>query len=131
MTWLQRYLIRHYIKNSILVLPVCGIVAAVLTAWLLHTIELEMGWVSSLSPEPSRAVIGTLAGAMLTFIVFLSSTLLVEVQLASGELNPRIIAFVFRDPVTKFTLTVFVYTFTLSLSVLVRIEETVFLLTPK
>ena len=131
MTWLQRYRIRHYIQNSIVVLPVLGIVAALLTTWLLHTIEIKMGWVSSLSPESSRAVIGTMAGAMLTFIVFLSSTLLVAVQLASVQLTPRIIAFVFRDPVTKLTLTVFVYTFTLSLAVLVRIEETVPLLTPK
>lgn len=131
MTWLQRYRIRHYFRNSIVVLPMCGIVAALLTTWLLHTIEIDMGWVSSLSPEPSRVLIGTLAGAMLTFIVFLSSTLLVAVQLASGQLTPRIIAFIFRDPVTKFALTVFVYTFTLSLAVLVRIEETVYLLTPK
>jgi uncharacterized membrane protein len=40
-------------------------------------------------------------------------------------LTPRIITFVFRDPVTKFSLTVFVYTFTLSLAVLIRIEDTV------
>jgi len=131
MTWLQRYRIRHYIENSIVVLPVLGVVAALLTTWLLHKIEIKMGWVSSISPEPARAVIGTLAGAMLTFIVFLSSTLLLSVQLASGQLTPRIIAFLFRDPVTKFTLTVFVYTFTLSLAVLVRIDESVPLLTPK
>ena len=74
MTWLQRYRIRHYVQNSIVVLPVLGIVAALLTSWLIHEIEIEMSWVSSLSAESSRSVIGTLSGAMLTFIVFLSST---------------------------------------------------------
>jgi uncharacterized membrane protein len=68
---------------------------------------------------------------MLTFIVFLSSTLLLAVQLASGQLTPRVIPFVFRDPITKFSLTVFAYTFTLSLAVLVRIQETVPVLTPR
>jgi uncharacterized membrane protein len=131
MTWLQRYRIRHYIGNSIAVLPVLGIVAALVTTWLLHRIEKSMGWESSLSPEAARIVIGTLAAAMLTFIVFLSSTLLVAVQLASGQLTPRIIAFVFRDPVTKFALTVFVFTFTLALAVLVRIEDKVPVLTPR
>jgi uncharacterized membrane protein len=131
MTWLQRYRIRHYIQNSIVVLPVLGIVAAVATAWLLHSIEKQMGWESSLSPEPVRTVIGALAAAMLTFIVFLSSTLLLAVQLASGQLTPRIITFVFRDPVTKFSLTVFAYTFTLSLAVLIRIEDTVPILTAR
>lgn len=131
MTWLRRYRIRHYIRNSIVVLPAFGIVAAAVIAWLLHSIETQMGWQSSLSPEAARIVIGALSAAMLTFIVFLSSTLLVAVQLASGQLTPRIIAFVFRDPVTKFSLTAFVFTFTLSLAVLIRIEDTVPLLTPK
>ena len=125
MTWLQRYRIRHYIQNSILVLPVLGIVGALLTVWLLHSLEKKMGWESPLSAEAARVVISTLAAAMLTFIVFLSSTLLLAVQLASGQLTPRIIAFVFRDPVTKFSLTIFVYTFTLTLAVLLRIENTV------
>jgi uncharacterized membrane protein len=78
-----------------------------------------------------RTVIGILAGSMLTFVVFLSSTLLVAVQLASGQLTPRIIGFIFRDPVTKLSLTVFVYTFTLSLAGLIRIESTVPLITSK
>src|SRR5262245_57805896 len=125
MSWLQRYRIRHYIQNSIVVLPVFGIVAALATVRSLHSIEQQMGWQSALSPEAARLVIGTLAAAMLTFIVFLSSTLLLAVQLASGQLTPRIIAFVFRDPVTKFSLTIFVYTFTLSLAVLTRIEDSV------
>jgi len=131
MTWLQRYRIRHYNQNSIVVLPVFGIVAALLTVWLLHSLEKQMGWESSLSPETARIVIGTLAAAMFTFIIFLSSTLLLAVQIASGQLTPRIIAFVFKDPVTKFSLTVFVYTFTLSLAVLVRIEDTVPALTSR
>lgn len=124
MTWLRRYRIRHYIQNSIVVLPVLGIVAAVVTIRALHSIERQMGWESSLSPEAVRLVIGALAAAMLTFIVFLSSTLLLAVQLASGQLTPRIIAFVFKDPVTKFSLSIFVYTFTLSLAVLAHIENT-------
>ena len=126
MTWLQRYRIRHYIQNSIVVLPLVGIVAAFVIIMSLHSIEKKMGLASSSLPaEAARLVIGTLASAMLTFIVFLSSTLLVAVQLASAQLTPRVIAFVFRDPVTKGALTVFVFTFTLSLAVLTQIDDTV------
>jgi len=131
MTWLQRQRVGYYVQNSIVVLPVLGIFAALVTVRLLHSIEQQLGWTSSLSAEGARLVIGTLAAAMLTFIVFLSSTLLLAVQLASGQLTPRIIAFVFRDPVTKFSLTIFVYTFTLSLAVLIRIEDSVPLLTSR
>jgi len=131
MTWLQRYRIRHYIQNSIVVLPVAGVAFALAVVAVLYSLDRSMGWQSSLSTDSARLVIGTLAAAMLTFIVFLSSTLLVAVQLASGQLTPRIIAFVFRDPITKWTLTTFVFTFAVSLAGLVRIEDTVPLLTSK
>ena len=55
--------------------------------------------------------------------------LLVSVQLASSQLTPRIIAIVFRDPVTRFSLTVFVFTFTFTLATLVRIDASVPLVT--
>ncbi|HMG33749.1 MAG TPA: DUF2254 domain-containing protein [Blastocatellia bacterium] len=131
MTWLQRYRVRHYIEHSIVILPVLGIVTAVVLVVVLRSIEDKMGWVSARSPDSARLVIGTLAATMLTFIVFLSSTLLVAVQLASGQLTPRIIAFVFKDRVTKFALTVFVFTFSLSLAVLAQVEDTVPLITSK
>ncbi len=41
------------------------------------------------------------------------------------QLTPRIIALVFRDPVTKLSLTIFVFTFTFSQAVLVRINTEV------
>ena len=62
---------------------------------------------------------------MLTFIVFLSSSLLLVVQLASAQLSPRIIGVVFRDRVTRFALTLFAFTFTFTLAVLVRIHASV------
>src|SRR5262249_29375626 len=51
--------------------------------------------------------------------------LLVAVQLASAALSPRIIGVVFRDPVTKFSLTLLAFTFTFSLSALLRIKSNV------
>lgn len=88
-----------------------------------------MGWKSAFHPETARTVLGTMASSMFTFIVFVSSALLVAVQLASAQLTPRIIAFMSKDPVMKFSLTVFVFTFTLSLAVLVRIKTSVPMLT--
>jgi uncharacterized membrane protein len=125
MTWLQRYRIRHYVANSIWILPVASMVAALVTVPILHRIEVAFGWEATISAETARTVIGTLASAMFTFIVFVCSALLVAVQLASAQLTPRIIAIVFRDPGTKFAMTVFVFTFTFSLAVLVRINEAV------
>jgi uncharacterized membrane protein len=131
MTWLQRYRVRHYFANSIWIVPALSIVAALVVVPPLHRMEQALGWESAVSPDAARAVLGTLASAMFTFIVFVSSALLVAVQLASAQLTPRIIAIVFRDPRTKFALTLFVFTFAFSLAVLVRIDTYVPLLTGK
>ena len=76
-----------------------------------------------------RAVLGTMASALFTAIVFVCTALLVAVQLASAALTPRIIGLVYKDSVTKFALTLLVFTFTFSLSALIRVKSTVPLLT--
>jgi len=125
MTWLQRHRVRHYFANSIWILPSLSMVAAIGAARLLHWIESLMAWESALPPSTAQAVLGTMASSMFTFIVFVSSALLVAVQLASSQLTPRIIAIVFRDPITKLSLVVFVFCFTFTLAVLVRVTTAV------
>jgi uncharacterized membrane protein len=107
------------------ILPVTGMVTALVLFNTLNWIEERAGWKSDLDPGAILALFGTLAGSMLTFIVFLSSSLLLVVQLASAQLSPRIIGVVFRDRVTRFSLTLFAFTFTFTLAVLVRISTSV------
>jgi uncharacterized membrane protein len=129
MSWLQRYRVRHYVRNSIWILPVVAMVTAVILVRLLHWFEAEMGWEGGFHPDTMRAVLGNLAGAMFTFIVFICSSLLLVVQLASAQLTPRMIGVLLRDPVTKLTLSTFVFTFVFAISALIRIGSTVPLLT--
>jgi len=129
MTWVQRYRVWHYLANAIWIWPLLSMAAALGAFHVLHAIEEVMDWQSSTHPETARAVLSTMASAMFTLIVFVSSALLVAVQLASSQLTPRIIALVFKDPIIKISLTVFVFTFTFSLAALVRIKTTVPLLT--
>jgi uncharacterized membrane protein len=129
MTWLQRYRIRHYVGNSIWILPVLAALTAVVAVRVLYGLEREMGWVSPVDPDTARTVLGTMASALFTSVVFVATALLVAVQLASAALSPRIIGLVFRDPVTKFSMTLLVFTFTFSLASLIRIKSTVPLLT--
>lgn len=125
MTWLQRYRVRHYIRNSIWLLPVAGMAVGMLVVRLLHWLESAMGWESEFQPEGARAVLGTLAASIFTLVVFVSSALLVVLQLASAQLSPRIIGIVFRNPVTKLSITAFVFTFTVTIATLARIDATV------
>jgi uncharacterized membrane protein len=128
-TWLQRYRVRHYVKNSIWILPVLSTLVAVAAVRLLHWIELEESLVSTVDSDTARAVLPTLASSLFTSVVFVCSALLVVVQLASAALTPRIIGIVFRDPITKFSLTLLVFTFTFSIAALLRVGSTVPLLT--
>ena len=122
MNWLQRYRLRHYFRNSVWVLPVLGIVAALASIRLFHWVEGLAGWQAQTGVNSVRDLLGTLAGSMFTFIVFLSSTLLLVVQLASAQLSPRFIGMVFRDRITRWALTLFTFTFTFTLAALLRIE---------
>jgi uncharacterized membrane protein len=121
MSWLQRYRIRHYVGRSIWVFPVSALVLGMVLARILVRVEEALGWVGRADPDSVRAVLGTLAGALFTFIVFVCSSLLLVVQLASAQLSPRMIGVLFRDRVTKLTLSLFVFTFAFALSVLIRV----------
>jgi uncharacterized membrane protein len=101
---------------------------AIIAVRTLHWIEGEIGSEANVNPETARAVLGALAGAMFTFIVFVCSSLLLVVQLASAQLTPRVIGTMFRDPVIKLTLAVFVFSFTFALAAMVRIGPSVPLL---
>jgi uncharacterized membrane protein len=121
MTWLQRYRFRHYVRNSIWVYPVITLGLGVVTANILVRLEAQLGWAGTSDPDSVRAVLGTLAGSMFTFIVFVCSSLLLVVQLASAQLTPRMIGLLFGDRVTKLTLSMFVFTFAFATSVLIRV----------
>jgi uncharacterized membrane protein len=129
MTWLQRYRLRHYVSNSIWIFPLLGMLAALVAIRICHGIETALGWETGFNPDTVRSALDTMASSMFTFIVFVSSALLIAVQLASAQLSPRIIGLVFKDPLTKCCLTVFVFTFTFLLALLVRVGSNVYGLT--
>ncbi|MCL4180819.1 MAG: DUF2254 domain-containing protein [Verrucomicrobia bacterium] len=122
MTWLQRYRLSDYFRRSIWILPVLGMVVALGTVRVLHRIETAMGWESAFDPSTTLTLLGTLASAMFTLIVFVCSALLITVQLASAQLTPRVIGLVLQNPFMKLSLTLFVFTFTFTLAALVRIK---------
>lgn len=123
MIWLKRHRIRHYFTHSIWILPSLGLLTALLAVRPIHRIDAAMGFESGIEPEAMRVLLGTLAASMFTFVVFVCSALLIAVQLASAQLSPRIIAIVFRDPLTRLILTLFVFVFAFSLGVLIRIKS--------
>src|SRR5437773_6286138 len=122
MNWLQRYRLRHYLRNSLWILPAAAIVAALLGASLLIRWEQAWGSPAAISVETARIVLSTVAASTFTLVVLLSSAILLAVQLASAQLTPRIIAMVYRNRYQKLAFALFVFNFTFSVSVLAHIE---------
>src|SRR4051812_5914792 len=125
MNWLFQYRVRLYVRNSLWILPAISIVVALVGARALIALELAMGWRATVSPDTGRLIMSTVAASTFTLIVLVSSAMLLAVQLASAQLTPRIIAFIYRSPYGKFAFAVFVFTFTFAVTTLVRIEDTV------
>jgi len=129
MSWVTRHRLKLYLRNSIWIFSALSIAAALLTVAVLSRVERAMGWEMNVSPETARIIMGTVAASMFSLVVVGSSAVLLAVQLASAQLTPRIITLIYRNSILKFSLAVFVFTFTFSVGVLVRIEQTVPLLT--
>ncbi|MHB8903134.1 MAG: DUF2254 domain-containing protein [Thermoguttaceae bacterium] len=123
MSWIHRYRLRTFLQTSVWILPVLAMPVAMVLVSCFHRIEQLAGWRTAFDTASTLAMFGTMAASLLTFIVFLSSTLLLVLQIASAQLSPRVVGIVFRNPVTRLTLTLFTFTFTFTLAVLLRIDE--------
>ncbi|HEU4836489.1 MAG TPA: DUF2254 domain-containing protein [Pyrinomonadaceae bacterium] len=129
MSWADKYRFKLYVRNSIWISPVLSILAAMFAVILINRIDRAIGWQINIGVDTARTVMGTIAASMLTLVVVSASAVLVAVQLASAQLTPRIIVLVYRSRLRKFCVSAFVFTFTFSVSALVRIEGSVPLLT--
>jgi uncharacterized membrane protein len=125
MNWLFQYRVRHYVRNSLWILPAISIVVALVSVRAVIALELAMGWRGTVSPDTARLIMSTVAASTFTLVVLVSSAMLLAVQLASAQLTPRIISLIYRSPYGKLAFSVFVFTFTFSVATLIRIEQTV------
>jgi uncharacterized membrane protein len=125
MTWLQRYRLRDLVLNSAWLGPILAIPAALLANQAARWADGALGWQAAVGVTGSQGVLTALASAMLTFIVFVFSIMLLAVQLASAALSPRVISLFYRSPLLRLSLSLFVFVFTFDLSVLARIDTAV------
>lgn len=121
MSWQQRYRYKRFLATSVWVSPTIGLILALAGIRVLSEVGHYFGWHSQMAPDAARAVLGTLASSMLTFIVFVLTALLVAVQLASAQLSPRIIALALQGRPVRISLGIFVFNFVFCLAVLARI----------
>lgn len=127
MRWIQRYRLVTFVRSALWLVPFGSMVLAVALVPLLRQVDQAMAWtLSGFGLDGARAILAMLAAAMLSLLVFLLSSLLIAVQVASTQLTPRVIAATFlRDRPVKFTIGFVVFSFMLSVGVLGRTEHEV------
>lgn len=126
MTWEQSYRLRLMIRTSLVVWATVALLAALACVPIMRWFDRELAWaVFQFTPDGARAILGVLVGSMLTFIVFVLSATLIVVQLASGQLTPRVIALVLSTPGVKLSLMALTFTYTYTLAALGRVEDRV------
>ncbi|MFF1688613.1 MULTISPECIES: DUF2254 domain-containing protein [unclassified Streptomyces] len=127
--------LREHLRDTFWFAPT-GAMVGIFVVWFLAN-ELDAAIVGALHDAGSydsiselqsvtndaQTVVSTVSAAMMTFIGVVFSISLVALQMASGQLSPRVVRIFIRSRITKATFAVFLATFLLSLLVLTSYDS--------
>ena len=128
MTWLQRYRLLRFLKNSFwfwpfVVILMTAFVVLPAVDWLdANGFQFGFLW-TDLQAERARIIVSSFSASMLTFLVFVLSSLILVVQLASAQLTPRIMAITFSDIRGRIMTCMLLFSFLFGTAILGRIDE--------
>src|SRR5262247_1479516 len=123
MFWNQWYSLRSYVRSALWIVPFFALLLHIVAIRLVFAIDTWIGWEP---PWPwgvsgTQMVLQTIISMTLTFLVFTFGSLLVAIQIAGGQLTPRIIAAtLLRDNAIRFTVGLFVFTVLFATGALAR-----------
>src|SRR5690242_19615508 len=127
MNWNVRYRLISYLRSSLWVVPVIALVIEQFVTLIVRHLDAQLEWSGFyLGLSGARSITESIITLTLSFIVFTFGSLLVAIQVASGQYTPRIIATtLLRNNVIRYTVGLFVFTFVFEIRTLARTETTV------
>jgi len=127
MNWKHRNKVRSYLRSSLWIVPVLAGMAERVFRAIVDVVEARTGWAwFDLGIDGAKALSNTVITLTLSFIVFTFGSLLVAIQVASGQYTPRVIATtLLRDNVIRYTVALFVFTLLFAVRAINRIGGTV------
>lgn len=125
--WNQWFRLSSYVRSSLWVVPIVAILLELAISRVAHRMDAWLGLqLLGFGVTGAKALLETVVTATLSFVVFTFTSLLVAIQVASGQLTPRIIATtLLRDDVVKYAVGLFIFTCFFALSALNQMETTV------
>src|SRR3954452_10800292 len=127
MSWKSRNRLASYLRSSLWIIPVVAAVVQQIFSEIVFVLDSQSRWSGmSFGLDGGKAMCSAVITFALSFIVFTFGSLLVAIQVASGQYTPRIIATtLLRDNVIRYTVGLFVFTLLFAIKALNRIEGTV------
>jgi len=124
MTWLQRYRLREFSRQSLWLAPTVSLAVTIAIAPVIRLIDRSYGWsLFGFTTDGARALLSAIAPATLMLIGLVLTTLLLAVQLASVQMSPRLISSSMSRRSVKVCLSIFVVSYAYCSSVLGRVED--------
>jgi uncharacterized membrane protein len=125
--WQRQYGAVSYFRSALWIVPFLAILFVLAFAPVLRVLDAWLGWrLVGLGVAGAKALYESVITLSLSFMVFTFGSLLVAIQVASGQLTPRIIATtLLRDNVVRYSVGLFVFSLVFSIMALNRLESTV------
>jgi uncharacterized membrane protein len=126
-TWGRGYRLTSYLKSALWTVPLIAIAIELVLSPMIHALDRWQRWrLFGFEPTGATALYQTVITLTLSFLVFTFGQLLVAIQIAGGQLTPRIIATILlRNNVVRYSVGLFVFTLVFAVGALNRQEEAV------
>jgi uncharacterized membrane protein len=127
LVWNNIYRTTSYLRSALWIVPFVAILLVLFIAPVLQWLDHALGWqLSGLTSAGAETLYQSVITLTLSFVVFTFGSLLVALQIAGGQLTPRIIATtLLRDTVVRYSVGLFVFTLIYSIMALNRVSDMV------
>lgn len=126
MLWNRWYAIKSYVLSSLWLAPVLAFLLSQLMFRTMYVLQFDPGWIPGFqfSEEGALSAMDIDITLHMSFLVFTFGSLLVAVQIASGQLTPRIIVTaLLRDNVIRGTVGLFCFGLLLAIGARNRLDS--------
>jgi len=125
--WELVYRTNSYLESALWTVPLIAIVLVLVTVPILRRVDHWLGWqFTDIGAAGATGLYQTVITLALSFLVFTFGSLLVAIQVAGGQLTPRIIAtMLLRNNVVRYSVGLFVFALVFGVMALNRQGETV------
>jgi uncharacterized membrane protein len=127
LTWSRLYRVTSYARSALWIVPFFAMVAVLIAVPVLRVLDNWLQWdLVGLDLEGAKSLFQTVITMTMSFLIFTFGSLLVAIQIAGGQLTPRVIATtLLRDNVVRYSVGLFTVALLFSVMGLNRLENRV------